>query len=112
VRGVERARHLRCSRCGAGWQTSCLLCTYCATTDHDALQSLIVESSVPPSTIEVCKRCNGYVKALSVLQACPPASVVLTDLLTAELDFSVVGRGCHRPGGLGHSLDVRLAASH
>ena len=112
VRGVERTRHLRCGRCGCGWQTSCLLCPYCGTTDHDALQSLVVESSVPPSTIEVCKRCNGYVKAFSTLQASPPASVILTDLSTAELDFSVLRRGCHRTSGLGRSLAVTLTAAH
>lgn len=111
VRGVERTRHLRCGRCGSGWQTSCLLCPYCATTDHDALQSLVVESSVPPSTIEACRRCNGYVKAFSMLQATPPASVMLTDLSTAELDFSAVRRGYRRPGGLGRALGVTLTAS-
>jgi FdhE protein len=108
VRGIERTRHLRCGRCGSGWQTSHLLCPYCATTDHDALQSLIVEESAPPSTIDVCNRCRGYVKAFSMLQATPGAAVMLRDLSTAELDFSAAQRGYHRPGGLGHRLNVTV----
>jgi FdhE protein len=28
LRGVERARHLRCGRCGAGWPMPALACTY------------------------------------------------------------------------------------
>jgi FdhE protein len=108
LRGIERTRHLRCGRCGSGWQTSCLLCPYCATRYHDALQSLVVEESAPPSTIEVCKRCRGYVKAFSMLRASAPAAVMLRDLSTAELDFSAVERGYHRPGGLGHALGVTV----
>jgi FdhE protein len=108
VRGIERTRQLRCGRCGSGWQTSCLLCPYCATRDHDALQSLIVEESAPPSTIDVCNRCRGYVKAFSTLQASPGAAVMLRDLSTAELDFSAAQRGYHRRGGIGHRLGVAV----
>lgn len=111
LRGIERTRHLRCGRCGCGWQTACLLCPYCATRHHDALQVLMVEESAPPSTIDVCKRCHGYVKAFSMLQASPPAVVVLRDLATAELDFSAVQRGYHRPGGIAHPLGVTLTMS-
>jgi FdhE protein len=108
VRGVERVRYLRCGRCGSAWQTSHLRCPYCTATDHNMLRSLVVEGSMPPSTIEACEQCRGYVKVFSMLQGHPASAVMLQDLASAELDFSAAQRGYQRPGGLGHALGVTL----
>jgi FdhE protein len=108
MRGVERMRFLRCGRCGLAWQAPVLWCAYCGIDDHEALESLIVEQSMPPAVIEACTRCRGYVKVFTTLMGAPPAQVMLEDLSSAALDFHAVRRGYHRRGGLGRALDATV----
>lgn len=95
--GVERHRYLRCGRCGSAWQRHALACPYCETTDHDQLACLVVERAGPPSAIEACRRCLGYVKALTRLRLGAPAQALLDDLGSVELDLAAAGRGYRRP---------------
>jgi FdhE protein len=104
VCGVERARYLRCGRCGSGWQTLVLSCPYCETTDHDALGALVPEESGADGAIEVCNRCGGYVKAFTRLRTGNTAAVMLEDLASAELDLAATARGYRRPSGAGYAL--------
>lgn len=108
VRGLERARVLRCGRCATGWQTNVLLCPFCAERDHNRLSSLIPEVDNPVQHVEVCASCNAYMKVFTVLQAIPAAELVLEDLATVELDLVAMQRGHARPPDPGYLIDVHL----
>jgi FdhE protein len=108
VRGIERNRYFRCGRCGGEWQARCLFCPYCGMTDHNELVSLVPEKSGSNSVIDACKRCLGYAKTFTILQASPPAKIFLDDLATAHLDVAALEQGYRRPEGAGYSLTVTL----
>lgn len=109
LRGVERTRHLRCGRCGAGWPMPALACTYCATTDHNTLGTLVVEDKQSNVTVEVCHDCSGYLKSCATLQATPSDEVLVFDLASVEFDLAAVDRGFLRPTGPGFELRASLA---
>ena len=108
VRGIERGRYFRCGRCGGEWQVNCLVCAYCGMTDHEQLLSLVPEQGGTTRVIEACKRCLGYVKTFTILQASPAARVILDDLASVDLDIAALEHGYKRPQGLGYSVDVML----
>jgi FdhE protein len=110
VRGIERARYLRCGRCGAGWPMPMLTCTYCATTDHDALGTLIVDDKTARWAVEFCQRCLGYLKSFTTLQPASSSEILVTDLASVEFDFAAVERGFLRPRTHGVDLHASLAA--
>jgi FdhE protein len=109
LRGIERTRHFRCGRCGAGWQIHCLFCPYCGTTDHNQLISLVPEQNSSRWVIDACHRCGGYVKGFTTLQGSPPADVILEDLGSIELDVAAADRGYKRPKGAGYFLNIRVS---
>jgi hypothetical protein len=96
VRGVERARHLRCVRCGSGWRAHARLCPYCSNSDHDRLAALVLKDA-PKYAIDVCRSCNGYLKVFTVLGPAPPEQALLEDLASVELDIAAEARGYRRP---------------
>jgi FdhE protein len=106
VRGIERSRYLRCGRCAGEWQARALTCPYCGMTDHNQLVSLIPEKAGASRAIEACKRCLGYVKTFTTLQASPAGRIMLDDLASVDLDLAAIERGYGRPQGPGYSLDV------
>ena len=108
VRGIERSRYFRCGRCAGEWQVNCLVCAYCGMTDHEQLVSLVAEQGGATRVIEACKRCLGYVKTFTTLQASPAARVMLDDLASVDLDIAALERGYKRPQGPGYSFDVTL----
>jgi formate dehydrogenase maturation protein FdhE len=77
-------------------------------TDHNELVSLVPEKSGSNSVIDACKRCLGYAKTFTILQASPPAKIFLDDLATAHLDVAALEQGYRRPEGAGYSLTVTL----
>lgn len=111
LRGIERARHLRCGRCGADWPMPVLACTYCATTDHETLGTLIVDDKTSRFAIDVCRGCSGYLKSCTTLQATPSDEVLATDLSSVEFDLVAVARGYLRPPGPGVALRASLAGA-
>jgi FdhE protein len=108
VRGIERSRFFRCGRCGGAWYARLLYCPYCALDDHDALVSLVQENGGSRATIDACKRCLGYVKTFTRLQGCPPATVMLDDLASVDLDVAALEQGYTRPLGAGYPLEVSV----
>ena len=108
VRGIERRRYLRCSRCGAEWESQCLDCPYCRTTDHQELVQLVPENGRANAVVDACRRCRGYVKTLTRLQGSAPASVLLDDLATVDLDVAALEQSFERPGGTGYPLTVTI----
>lgn len=99
VRGIERSRCSRCGRCGAEWHARMLACPFCELNDHERLVTLTPEGGPSRGVIEGCMRCLGYVKAFTRLQGCPPASVLLEDLATVDLDVAALQEGYVRPEG-------------
>lgn len=110
VRGIERARYLRCGRCGRQWQAHALRCLYCNNDDHEQLESLVPENNESDTRrIEACKRCFGYVKSITTLQGGDALGVILDDLASIDLDIAAVDQGYRRPEGLGHSLNTTIS---
>jgi FdhE protein len=108
ARGIEKARYLRCGRCGAEWQSHGLQCIFCATNDHRELESLVPQSGEPTRTIECCKRCRSYVKSFTLLQGIEPLEIMLHDLASVDLDIAAVEEGYRRSEDLGYALEARL----
>jgi len=108
VRGIERTRHLRCGRCGAGWPMAVLSCTYCASTDHDTLGTLVDDNKKSRFAVDVCRGCSGYLKSCTTLQATPSDEVLAMDLASVEFDLAAVERGFLRPAGPGVLLHASL----
>lgn len=111
VRGVERARHLRCGRCGAGWPMPVLACTYCGTRDHEQLGTLVAEDRKAAVAVETCRCCSGYLKSFTLLQATPSEDVLAVDLESVAFDLVALERGFQRPAGPGVALGATLALS-
>lgn len=86
LRGSARARHLRCTRCGADWRVSRLRCPHCGTEDHTAQRLLTAEGRRRTERVEACDRCRGYVKAIDAFDATPPEMLAAEDLATLYLD--------------------------
>jgi FdhE protein len=107
-RGIERSRFYRCGRCGSEWHARPLSCPYCAVDDHDALVSLVPGAGRSRGVIEACTRCLGYVKTFTRLQGCPPASVLLDDLASVDLDVAAFTHGYSRPPGVGYPLHITV----
>jgi len=108
VLGVDRSRQLRCGRCGAGWAMPVLACTYCATTDHETLGTLVVDDRQSRFAVDVCRGCSGYLKSLTTLQATPSDEIIATDLESVEFDLAAVERGFQRPPQAGVALRATL----
>ena len=108
VRGIERSRYLRCGRCGAAWESHVLSCPYCRTTSHEELVTLVAENGQASAVVDACRRCRGYVKTVTRLLGSPPASVLLDDLATVDLDIAALEQKYERPGGTGHPLAVTV----
>lgn len=111
VRGIERSRYLRCGRCGSDWYRPLLRCPYCETSDHEQLTTLVPEKSGLTRAIDACRSCRGYVKSFTRLQACPPASVMIEDLESVELDVAALELGYSRRAGTGYPMDVTIVAT-
>lgn len=108
VRGIERGRYFRCSRCGGEWHARALYCPYCDMHDHDELVALVPDKAESNAAIDACNRCRGYVKTLTRLQGCAPDTVMLEDLASVELDVAALEQGYTRPTGAGYALEIRV----
>jgi FdhE protein len=108
VRGIERNRYFRCSRCGGGWHARALYCPYCAMSDHDELVALVPEKGGSSAVIDACQRCLGYVKTFTRLQGCSPGAVMLEDLASVDLDVAAIEHGFARSPGPGLALGITV----
>lgn len=108
LRGLDRARLLRCGRCGGGWDVAWLRCAFCGEGRHERLGSLVPEEASETRRVETCSTCRGYLKSLTALTESPPAELLLRDLETVELDLVALGRGYRRPETAGFRLELHL----
>jgi FdhE protein len=96
-RGLERARRLRCARCGGDWAQPGVRCPYCGVVGHEARAALVSEQDGEARKIETCSACRGYLKSVSTLHAWAGDEVALTDLATVDLDLVALERDYDRP---------------
>ena len=75
---------------------------------NEELVTLAPENGQANAVVEACRRCRGYVKSLTRLQAGPPAGVHLDDLATVDLDIAALDEKYERPGGTGYPLTVTV----
>lgn len=109
-RGLERARHLRCGRCGADWEIVALRCAFCGTADHELLGSLVPDGEGESRRVETCGHCRGYLKVVAALRPAAAAQIPLTDLATVELDLAALERDYARPATPAVDLGLRVEA--
>jgi FdhE protein len=107
--GLERKRQLRCGRCGTAWALPPLRCVFCGEVGHDQLGYLAPDEAEPVRRVEICRTCNGYLKALTTMRSLAPWAVPLDDLTTVHLDVVALERGYRRPERPGYALEARLA---
>ena len=96
-RGLERARRLRCARCGGDWAQPGIRCPYCGVVGHEARAALVSEQDGEARKVETCSACHGYLKSVSTLHAWAGDEVALTDLATVDLDLVALEREFERP---------------
>ncbi len=96
-RGLERARRLRCARCGGDWVQPGIRCPYCGVVGHEARAALVSEQDGEARKVETCSACRGYLKSVATLRAWAADEVALTDLATVDLDLVALERAFERP---------------
>jgi FdhE protein len=111
IRGIERARYLRCGRCGEEWQHHGLQCAFCDSRDHDQLASLVPQSGDAARAIDACKSCGGYLKSFTALQAADAIEVMIKDLASVDLDIAAIEHGYRRPDVPGAPLEITVKES-
>lgn len=110
ARGLERARCLRCGRCGADWPILWLRCPFCGEAHHERLATLVTKTYGDTRKIDGCLTCRGYVKTRTTLQPSSGPEVVLEDLATVDLDVAALEQGYRRPEPPGCPLGLRVTA--
>ena len=96
-RGLERARRLRCARCGGDWVQPGIRCPYCGAVGHESRAALVSEQDGEARKVETCSACRGYLKSVSTLRAWAGDEVALIDLATVDLDLVALEREFERP---------------
>ena len=107
-RGLERARRLRCARCGGDWPFPVFVCAFCGEKDHAKLVGLVPEGRGEASRADGCETCRGYLKALATLRGWETDEVALADAGSTELDWAATEAGFGRPTAPAAALAVRL----
>jgi FdhE protein len=110
LRGLERARRLRCGRCGDDWAFDHLRCPFCGTSEHARLGALVPEAGGEARKVDTCGACRGYVKARATLAPWTPAEVLVEDLESVDLDLVALDRGFRRPEAPATALGARVVA--
>lgn len=108
LRGMDRARRLRCGRCAGDWQMVWLRCAYCGETEHARLARLAPEGSLESRFVEACATCRRYLKCTSTLTPLTQMELLLRDLETVELDVAALDRGYQRPNAPAFPVSVRV----
>ncbi|MEJ7686691.1 MAG: formate dehydrogenase accessory protein FdhE [Variovorax sp.] len=112
--GLDRSRSLRCGRCGTGWNTSPLTCSFCGQADHAQLGALVASvagAGEQAQRVDTCRTCNGYLKSIAVLTSGSFLDVMLADLESVALDLAARDEGFIRPDRTGHAIRVTLSLS-
>ena len=90
---VTGVRHLRCSFCGAAWQSAIRRCIYCAEAGQSFVVAALSEAEQESRRVELCRSCGGYLKNLTAAGSTPFALLPVVDLASSDLDVGAVDRG-------------------
>lgn len=111
LRGIDRARILRCGRCAAAWPFRHAECVFCGNGDHRTLGYLAPERERESRRASTCERCHGYVKAVATLKPLDAEDLAFTDLVTVELDLAAIESGFGRPSAPAVELDIAIRSA-
>lgn len=111
VRGLERARWLRCGRCASAWNFPNQQCAFCDNRDHHSLGYLAPENERESQQAATCDQCQGYLKGFATLSALAPEEIAWRDLTSVALDMAALEAEYARPGALGFPLSLQLEAA-
>ena len=88
-------RLLRCAFCASAWRMLTDRCTFCGTSG-ERFVTLAPDRSRPARRLELCRRCGGFLKVLTVDVLTPFPLVAIDDLASAELDRAAMHHGYRR----------------
>jgi FdhE protein len=108
LRGLERARWLRCGRCASAWRLRVHECAFCGNLDHVTLGYLAAEDDRESRRAVTCRRCQGYLKTFTTVTPLAPADLLARDLSSVELDIAAHDAGFGRPERPGWDLHLDL----
>ena len=69
---------------------------YCGNEDHNTLGYLYSENQREKMRVEVCDKCQGYLKVIAAFTPTPPGMLPAEDLATLHLDYIAQERGYSR----------------
>jgi FdhE protein len=92
-RGLDQTRYLRCGLCAAEWEVARLLCPFCGAREHEVLGYFHREGAETRYRVTTCENCRGYVKMTNTLAPLTAPQLLLTDVLTLDLDLAAAERG-------------------
>ncbi len=95
LRGNERAKCVRCSRCGADWSVRRLRCIHCRNEDHRTLSYLYPDGKREQYGVELCDNCKGHLRVITSFAPTPPDQLIIQDLSTLHLDMIAQQQGYH-----------------
>lgn len=75
-----------CPRCEAKYNQKRLQCTFCGNEDHETISYYNIESD-KTAKLEVCGKCNGYIKVIDTRKMFKKQTAFLLDVTTLHLDF-------------------------
>lgn len=75
-----------CPRCEAKWNQKRLHCSFCGNEDHESLSYYNIEND-KTSKLEVCSKCNSYLKIIDTRKMFKKQTAFLLDVTTIHLDF-------------------------
>lgn len=96
LRGRDKARFLRCGRCGTGWKSKRLQCLWCGNANQREL-SFLFDPDHPEWRVDVCDYCRAYVKTIITFDPLEAEMLLVHDLETMGLDQMAVAEGYNRP---------------
>jgi len=89
---AEGKRYASCHFCGHPWQIKRIFCPACRNEDGDTLQYLFSDSE-PEYRVDLCDRCNSYLKCVDRRKTDRPIYPPLEAVATLHLDFKAQEAG-------------------
>ena len=95
--GEGGKRRLHCSLCETAWSYPRLRCPFCENDNRKELSYLRAESE-QGLRVDLCSRCNNYLKTMDLREIAGPVILPLDDVATWHLDI-IAGKKLEDKGG-------------
>ena len=95
--GEGGRRRLHCSLCEAAWYYPRMRCPFCENTNRKELSYLYAENE-KGLRVDLCSRCNNYLKTIDLREIAGPIIVPLDDVTTWHLDI-IAGKNIGNKSG-------------